>query len=254
MAPAPIVQMKDISICFGKHTVLDKAELTLYKGEILGLVGDNGAGKSTLLKILSGSINRDGGLIMVHGQSRPKLTPGLSRSLGIEMVYQDLSLCEDMSVWENIFLGRYICRQIAGISLPVLNKAKMRQAAASFIKRLGLEIPDVDQPPARLSGGQKQAVAICRGLMFNPAIMLLDEPTASMAIQEQLKILKLISDIRSRGTAVIMISHDLSRLLGIADRVTVLKAGSTIWSGNADQTDPEDLVKKMFVIPAAQKR
>lgn len=243
----PIIKMTAISKKYGRKSALDNTELTLQKGEILGLVGDNGAGKSTLLKILSGSISKDSGQITVDEKQYPKLTPNLSRSLGIEMVYQDLALCENMTLWENIFLGRYKYLRILGKRLPLLNKQKMRQQVQKSFDELGIEISNTDQSAKHLSGGQRQAVAICRSLMFQPKIMLLDEPTASIALKEQKKMLGLISKIRDQGTSIILISHDISQLLSVADRVLVLKSGTSIWCGDVSQIGPEELVNKMFV-------
>lgn len=242
-----IVEMVEIHKRFGGRTALENARLSLHHGEILGLVGDNGAGKSTLMKILSGAIPMDSGYITVAGSSYNRMTPRLSRSLGIEMVYQDLSLCETMTVWENVFLGRYSRLKIAGRRFPLLNKQIMKRETAGFLGKLGLDIRNIDRPVRRLSGGQRQAVAICRALMFQPKIILLDEPTASMAMKEQERILGLISDFRKSGISIIIISHDISQLLTVVDRVLVLKSGGTIWSGNASETEPAMLLEKMFV-------
>ena len=154
--------MKDIQKQFGGKIALDGAELSLYQGEILGLVGDNGAGKSTLLKILSGVLKRDGGEIFMGDAKVLLNSPIHSRKMGIEMVYQDLSLCESLSVWENVYLGRYETRNLLGSLLRILDKRKMARRTRDTLCELGITLPHVHMPVRNLSGGERQAVAICR--------------------------------------------------------------------------------------------
>lgn len=243
----PLVEMINIGMQFGSKTALDNASLILHQGEILGLVGDNGAGKSTLIKILSGALMRSVGRINFDGEPCRKMTPRFSRSLGIEMVFQDLALCENMTIWENIYLGRYRYRRWGAVGLPFLDKAIMRRGSAHCMMDVGLEDFDVDQLVGDLSGGQRQAVAICRAMLFQPRVIILDEPTASLAVKEQERILSLIKTIRSGGVSIIMISHDISQVIEVTDRVVVLKEGKTIWSGLTSSISPNELVQKMFV-------
>ena len=242
-----IVHMKGIQKQFAGKIALNRAELLLHRQEILGLVGDNGAGKSTMLKILSGVLRRDAGKIIIGGEPVRIDDPTHSRDLGIEMVYQDLSLCESLSVWENAYLGRYETRKLFKPLVSILDKRKMARQADRVLKKLGITLTDINTPVRHLSGGQRQAVAICRCLLFKPRIVLLDEPTASMAAWEQEKILDLIRSLKDRGKSVIMVTHNLRELFQVADRAAVLKEGRTIWQGVLNETTPDDLARMMFL-------
>jgi simple sugar transport system ATP-binding protein len=225
MNPAePIVQMQGIRKHFAGRVALDGADLELMEGEILGLVGDNGAGKSTLLKILSGVLTRDDGTILIDGIPTPITSPETARSFGIEMVFQDLSLCGSLSVWENIYLGRYLTRFVAPF-LSVIDKRRMSLYSAESLKQFGISLKNVNLPVRSLSGGEQQAVAMCRCLLFRPRILLLDEPTASMAVSNVIRILDMIRNLREQGSSVVMVSHNIQELFDVADRVQVLKGG-----------------------------
>jgi len=237
-----LVRMEDISKHFGGKVALEQAHMELREGEVLGLVGDNGAGKSTLLKILAGVIARDGGDVFIRGHKVAINSPHQSRSLGIEMVYQDLSLCGSLTVWENIYLGRYIIHPFR-----ILDKKLMSQKALQFLQNLGIDLTDVNEPVRNLSGGQQQAIAICRCLLFQPNVILLDEPTASMALVEQEKVLKMIVDLKDQGRSLVMVTHDLQQLFRVADRGLVLKGGRSIWCGSLKELKPDDLAQMMFV-------
>ncbi len=243
----PIITARDVHKSFGAKKALDGVELTLNQGEVLGLVGDNGAGKSTLLKILSGDIRRDSGEILLKGKKAELGRPDRARGLGVEMVYQDLSLCGSMSVYENIFLGRYLTRPLLGFLLPVLHKRAMAERTAGILTRLGLDTVSAHQPVKNLSGGEQQAVALGRCLLFSPEVILLDEPTASLAVKEQQKILGIIRELRYRGRSQIVVSHNLEEIFQVADRVAVLKEGRTVWTGPLDGITTEDLAKLMFL-------
>lgn len=242
-----IVHMKNVKKQFGGKIALNRAELTLNRGEILGLVGDNGAGKSTILKILSGVLKRDAGEIFMGGKRVCLDSPAHSRALGIEMVYQDLSLCESLSVWENVYLGRYETRAFVKGMVSILNKRKMVRQTADILASLGILIPDVNIPVQNLSGGEQQAVAICRSLLFEPEVILMDEPTASMALWEKEKVLELIRALKARGRSIIMVTHNLEELFQAADRVVVFKNGRNIWQGPLNNTTPDDLARMMFL-------
>ncbi|MGD0915232.1 MAG: ATP-binding cassette domain-containing protein [Thermodesulfobacteriota bacterium] len=237
-----LVRMENISKHFGGKVALEQAHLELSQGEVLGLVGDNGAGKSTMLKILAGVAARDGGDIFIGGQKVSINSPRQSRSLGIEMVYQDLSLCGSLTVWENIYLGRYIVRP-----LRILDKNRMSQKALQFLQNLGIDLYNINEPVRNLSGGQQQAIAICRCLLFQPEVILLDEPTASMALVEQERVLKLIIDLKDQGRSLVMVTHNLQELFRVADRALVLKGGRNVWCGPLKRLKPDDLAQMMFV-------
>lgn len=237
-----LVRMENISKHFGGKVALKQAHMELNEGEVLGLVGDNGAGKSTLLKILAGVIDRDGGDVFIRGHKVAINSPRQSRNLGIEMVYQDLSLCGSLTVWENIYLGRYIIRPFW-----ILDKKLMSQKALQFLRNLSVDLTDVNEPVRNLSGGQQQAIAICRCLLFQPNVILLDEPTASMALVEQEKVLKMIVDLKDQGCSLVMVTHNLQELFRVADRALVLKGGRSIWCGSLKELEPDDLAQMMFV-------
>ncbi len=242
----PIVRMENILKRFDGKIALNRAEMDLQKGEVLGLVGDNGAGKSTLLKILSGVLVKDGGKIFIEGQEVQINNPSQARGLGIEMVYQDLSLCGTLKVWENIFLGRYETRRFLKFLFPILDRTKMEKEASRLLMELGIDLPNLNQTVRTLSGGQQQAVAFSRCLLFQPKIILLDEPMASMALWEREKILRLIEKLREKGGSIIMVTHNLQDLFRVADRVLVLKEGQSIWSGTLEGLRPEDIAQLMF--------
>ncbi len=240
----PIIHMTRIVKRFGGRVALEEVNLELEKGEILGLIGDNGAGKSTLLKILSGALKKDGGAIYLEGRKVDIKSPSHSRRLGIEMVYQDLSLCRNLTVWENIFLGRMPTRG-RGI-FRLLQKKEMVRRTRDGLRFLGIGLEDMEKPVQTLSGGEQQAVALCRSLLFRPRVILLDEPTASMGVWEKQKILGLIQDLKRQDHSLILVTHNLQDLLQVADRALVLKEGKRIWCGPLQGVRAEDLAQKMF--------
>lgn len=204
-------------------------------------------GKSTLLKVLAGVVIPDQGAVFVRGKPVTIRSPRESQALGVEMVYQDFSLCSSLTVWENAFLGRYLHRSLKSRKTPFLAKASMRERVCGILQQLGIHLSNLDDPIRNLSGGQQQAVAICRSLLFQSGVLLLDEPTASMAVVEQEKILAMIRGFRERGKAVVMVTHNLSVLFQVADRALVMKEGRTIWCGPLGGLTPGDLAYMMFV-------
>lgn len=243
---APVVQMVDIHKHFDGRVALEHASMELFGSEVLGLVGDNGAGKSTLLKILSGVIKADGGTISVRGSKVAIDSPRASRALGIEMVYQDLALCGSLTVWENIYMGRLLVLPRGRSILPLLDKRRMGRDASRALVGLGIHLPDLDKPVRQLSGGEQQAIAICRCLLFDPDVILLDEPTASMAVFEQEKILELVIRLKKKGHSLVMVTHNLQELFRVADRALVLKGGRPVWCGSLADRTPDDMARMMF--------
>jgi simple sugar transport system ATP-binding protein len=236
------VEMVDIRKSFGAIEALQGVNLRIRPGEVVGLVGDNGAGKSTLMKMLAGAEIPDSGRILVDGEPLPLTGPRSARDHGIEMVYQDLALCNDLDVAANLFLGRESYDPLS----RRLRHRVMHTEAADHLRRLHIRVARTDQSVATLSGGQRQAVAIARAVTFDPKVLVLDEPTAALAAKEVETVLQLIRDISSRGVSVILITHRLQDLFEVADRFVVLYEG-VIWRQLApSETDLSGLVTAMM--------
>jgi ABC-type sugar transport system ATPase subunit len=220
-----LLSLSNISKSFGAVGVLHDVSMTVEGGEVVGLVGDNGAGKSTLMKTITGIYRADTGDVLIEGQSILHLDPGARRRLGIEMIYQDLSLAKQQDVASNIFLGREPTRFWLGLVPGMVDKIRMDREAAEMIKRLGAHLPSINRPVGSFSGGQQQTVAIARALTFNPKLVIMDEPTAALAVREVQSVLTLIRRLKSEGISVILISHRLNDVLSVTDRIVVLRHG-----------------------------
>jgi len=222
----PLVEMRQIRKTFGPVVALRGVDFTVQPAEVVGLVGDNAAGKSTLMKILTGVHRPDGGELWFDGRRVHFASPLASRRAGIEMVYQDLALAENLTSIANIFLGREITRRVAGLRL--LDEEQMARSAGDRITGLQIRLPSLVQPVERLSGGQRQSVAIARATAFQAKLVIMDEPAASLAVAEAAKVLALIRRLREHGVAVILISHRLQDVLDVAERIVVLSHGATV--------------------------
>ncbi|KMQ81176.1 Fructose ABC transporter, ATP-binding component FrcA [Candidatus Burkholderia pumila] len=233
--------------CFGAVTALDDVSLTLGKGEILGILGDNGAGKSTLVKILTGFHQQTTGTLHVHGQETLLRSVDHARSLGIECVYQDLALANSLSIYHNMFLNREIVRR--GPFRLVDHKA-MRERAAQCLDAIGVHVPFVDLPVERLSGGQRQAIAVARAVNSNARILLLDEPLAAMGAREAALIIDLVLRLKEKGgLSIIMIMHNYAQTLDIADRIMLMQRGRVTYeqrSANTSVTELMDIVRREY--------
>ncbi len=223
-APAAAVgdalQIEHVAKRFGPVTALVDINMRLHRGEVLGLIGDNGAGKSTLLKILCGFQPPDTGRILLEGQEIHLKSVDHARSLGIDVVYQDLALVNQLTVYHNMFLNR------EQIRWPLLSNRAMRRIARQRLDGMGIGLKSVDVPVASLSGGQRQAVAVARSVYSEPKILLLDEPLAAMGAKEAALILDLIRDLKSRGdVSIIVVAHNYGQVLEICDRVNLLQHG-----------------------------
>jgi simple sugar transport system ATP-binding protein len=219
-AAGEALRAEHISKRFGAVTALVDVTLRLSRGEVLGLIGDNGAGKSTLLKIFCGFQQPDSGRILVNGEGVTLKSVMHARSLGIDVVYQDLALINQLSVYHNMFLNR------ERVHYPLLNNRSMRKAAREYLSEMGVHIPSVDTPVASLSGGQRQAIAVARAVYSEAKILLLDEPLAAMGAKEAAMILDLVQDLKRRGdVSIIIIAHNYGQVLESCDRVNLLQHG-----------------------------
>jgi ABC-type sugar transport system ATPase subunit len=231
-----VLQVEHISKHFGAVTALHDVNLHLVKGEVLGLLGDNGAGKSTLVKIICGFQQPSDGRILLDGQKITLRSVDHARSLGIDTVYQDLALINELSVYHNMFLNRERTRW------SLLSNRTMRRIAREQLERIGVNIPSVDAEVARLSGGQRQAIAVARAVYSNAKVLLLDEPLAAMGAKEGAMILDLIRDLKEQGEmSIIMIEHNYGQALEICDRVNLLQHGEITFDKLAKDTSVTEL-------------
>jgi simple sugar transport system ATP-binding protein len=231
-----VLRVEHLSKRFGAVTALVDINLHLMRGEILGLIGDNGAGKSTLLKILCGFQPPDAGRIILNGQDVTFKSVDHARSLGVDAVYQDLALINQLSVYHNMFLNR---ERVSG---PLLNNRAMRKAAREYLNEMGVNIPSVDSQVASLSGGQRQAIAVARAVYSDAKILLLDEPFAAMGAKEVALILDLIRDLQRRGdVSIIVIAHNYGQVLEICDRVNLLQHGQISLDKRTADTSVQEL-------------
>ncbi|MEA3334646.1 MAG: ATP-binding cassette domain-containing protein [Chloroflexota bacterium] len=223
----PIVEMKNIYKSFGAVRALRGVDLTLHRNEILGLVGDNAAGKSTLMKVLSGAYIPDEGEIFIDSQLADIKSPEDSRHMGIEMVYQDFMLANNLDVASNVFLGREMVRWQLG-PLRFMNQRGMENEARALIDRLRIDIPSVRLKVENLSGGQRQAVAIGRATAFDAKVIIMDEPTAALSVAAIDKVVDLIGQLKGEGASIIVISHRLEDLFRVGDRVMIMRHGRKV--------------------------
>ncbi|MFJ6775077.1 ATP-binding cassette domain-containing protein [Kitasatospora sp. NPDC091257] len=219
MTGAPVLQLRSVSKRFGAVQALTDVDLTVHAGEVLALVGDNGAGKSTLVKTIAGVHPVDEGTLAWHGEPARLARPQDATALGIATVYQDLALCDNLDVIANLFLGHEKRRR------GLLDEVAMEQHARRLLDTLSIRIPDVRTPVAALSGGQRQVVAIARALVGEPALVVLDEPTAALGVEQTAQVLDLVERLRGQGLAVVLVSHNMADVRAVADTVAVLRLG-----------------------------
>jgi simple sugar transport system ATP-binding protein len=230
------LRVEHVSKRFGAVTALVDVNLHLAKGEVLGLLGDNGAGKSTLLKILCGFQLPDSGKIILNGQEVTFKSVQDARSHGVDVVYQDLALIDQLSVYHNMFLNREVVRW------PLLSNRAMRRRARQRLDDIGIGLKSVDAPVARLSGGQRQAIAVARSVYSNPKVLLLDEPLAAMGAKEAAMILDLIKDLKNRGeVSIIIVAHNYGQVLEICDRINLLQHGEITFDKPSKDTSVQEL-------------
>jgi ABC-type sugar transport system ATPase subunit len=244
----PLLEARGISKSFLHVQALDNVDFRVEPGEVVALVGDNGAGKSTLMKTLCGAYQPDAGSIVFDGRPVTLRAPRDAIALGIAVVYQDLALVDHRDVASNVFLGREPTRGAA------VDKPRMVREAREVLNNLKVTIPSVQTLVGLLSGGQRQAVAIARAVHQGGRLIFMDEPTAALGVREQAKVLRLIEDLRSRGTAVVVVSHNLQHVFSIADRIVVLRGGQNAGERIKAETTPEDIVRLIVgadrIVPA----
>ncbi|HEY0794123.1 MAG TPA: ATP-binding cassette domain-containing protein [Chthoniobacterales bacterium] len=243
MKADPVLEVKAVSKRFGGVHALENVSLALSTGEVLALAGDNGAGKSTLIKIISGVYRPDDGSIWYDGKDVSFENPQQARALGIETIYQDLALADNLDVGANVFLGREPVRRILGV--PVLDRRRMRAEAAKALQVLDIHIRRFDLPLRSFSGGQRQAVAIGRAIYWNAKVLIMDEPTAALGVPEQRKVVALIRSLKQSGVGVIFISHNLQDIFSVSDRILVLRRGLKAGERLTADTNPDEVVRLM---------
>ena len=233
-----VLELRAVTKRFGAIQALSGISLRLAPGEILGLMGDNGAGKSTLVKIISGNFRPSAGDLLIDGAPAEFDNPRQAREQGVEVVYQDLALCDNLSAAANVFLGRELMRRLG--PLRVLDYGAMYARAAELFAELKSETRPHD-PVRRMSGGQRQAVAIARTRLSDPKIVLMDEPTAAISVRQVAEVLDLIRRLRDRGIAVVLISHRMPDVFAVCDRIAVLRRGSLVADKPAAASSPEEV-------------
>lgn len=223
----PIIEMRDIKKNFGAVQALRGVDLALGHNQVLGLVGDNAAGKSTLMKVLSGAYIPDEGEILIDGKKVDFSNPMDARRQGIEMVYQDYALANNLDVPANVFMGREKVQFRLG-SIGIMDFRYMEQETKSLLNRLKINIPSVLQKVERLSGGQRQAIAIARATAFNAKVIIMDEPTAALSVAAIDQVLELVAELKAQGASIIIISHRLEDIYRVGDRMIVLRHGRKV--------------------------
>jgi simple sugar transport system ATP-binding protein len=237
-----VLRAENIVKRFGSVVALRDVSMHLRKGEVLGLIGDNGAGKSTLIKIITGFHRPDEGRILLDGEEVVLKSVSQAQKLGIQTVYQDLALVNDLSVYHNMFLNGEITLR----PLPFLNNRKMKEQARQHLDEIGVNIPSIDTEVAMLSGGQRQAIAVARAVYSEAKILLLDEPLAAMGAKEGAMILDLIQRLRNQGeVSMILIAHNYAHVLEVCDRVNVLQHGRITYDKPTSETSAEELTDLM---------
>jgi simple sugar transport system ATP-binding protein len=236
----PIIEAHGISKYFGAVTALESVDLDVYPGEVLGVVGDNGAGKSTLMKILSGVLTPSRGTLHFQGQPVRFKGPKDARRLGIEMVYQNLALAGNMEIAENIYMGRE--PQRSGLFSFLVDHGLMRDKAQRHLDDLRIHVKSVTQPVEELSGGQRQAVAIARATAFSAKVVIMDEPTAALAVKEVGKVLELVKELKHSGVSVVLISHRMDDIFTVCDRAVALYRGHNFASGSLKEIERDEVI------------
>src|SRR5579875_2266453 len=237
-----VLEVRGLRKRFGAVQALDGVTFSVAAGEIVALVGDNGAGKSTTIKMIAGVEQPDEGDIVFEGESVRLSSPAIAEKLGIQTVYQDLALCDNLDIVSNLFLGRELRRTIIPGVVRVLDRNEMERRAMPVLNELGIRLPPLDTQVASLSGGQRQTVAVARSVLWGSKLVMLDEPTAALGVVQQRAVLELIQRLAQSGKAVLVISHNMNDVFKIADRIVVLRLGRTVAAFERGNVTPEQVV------------
>lgn len=249
MTAEPIYALRAITKNYGAVQALRGVDLDVFAGEVLAICGDNGAGKSTLIKIMSGAEEPTGGTLRLKGQEVRFRSPHDALSQGVATIYQDLALAPRLSIAANVFLGAELTRRVG--LLTMLDKRRMAVEARGYLERLSIRIEDVSRPVERLSGGQRQAVAIARALRWNADVIIMDEPTAALGVKETAQVLDLIRHLKAEGRTVILISHNMRDVVALADRIAILKGGRKVHDLTNAGLAPDDVSHLIMAAPEA---
>ncbi len=237
----PLLEVKNITKRFGGLTAVDNMDMKIFPGEVVGLLGDNGAGKSTLIKCVSGVYHADAGRIFFEGKEVRIDNPMDALAMGIETLYQDLALAENLNVYSNIFLGREKLKHFLGL-VNVLDHDYMLNESRKVLDKLGIEVPSLKNLIRTLSGGQRQAVAISRSTYWEAKFIIMDEPTAALGVSEQKKVLDLVKTLSSHGISIIVISHQLLDVFSVATRLVIMRRGKKVAERITKKTTADEIV------------
>jgi D-xylose transport system ATP-binding protein len=241
MSEAPLLRLEGITRNFGAIEALRGIDLEVARGEVVALLGDNGAGKSTLVKIIAGGLKPTSGRMVFDGEERIFASPAEAKAAGIETVYQDLSLCTNVDVVANFFMGREIVKKVLGI--PILQEAAMHEAVAKAMANAGTKIPSLRSKVEHLSGGQRQAIELNRFVHWGGKLVLLDEPFAALGVEQTRRGLSMIRTIADRGIGVVIITHIMAQAFQVADRMVVIRQGRVAGNVARDKTSPDQIVR-----------
>jgi D-xylose transport system ATP-binding protein len=252
MPASTVLEIDRLTKRFGNHAALDGVSFEVREREVVALLGDNGAGKSTLVKCIAGIYRPDDGDIRLAGESLHSGSPTGVRARGVGIVYQDLALFDNMSVAENLFAGAEPCWPRSFHGLGVIKKRAMLEEARETLQRLEVKIPNLKAPVGLLSGGQRQAIAVSKGIAFAEQLVILDEPTAALGLRERGNVLRLVRQLPEAGIAVILISHNLEEVISVADRAVVLRQGRKVGETEATEENHETMVS--MIVGGSQLR
>ena len=238
----PLLAVRGLQKRFGAVTALADVSFTVRRGEVTALLGDNGAGKSTTIKAIAGVQPIDGGEILLDGKPVSIRSPGDATALGIQTVYQDLALCDNLGICANLYLGRELINRPTKYGPNVLRDVEMELEAKRVLKTLRINLPALDTPVASLSGGQRQAVAIARAVLWDSKLVIMDEPTAALGVAQTAEVLRLVRDLAEQNYGVILITHNMQNVFQVADNIAVLRLGRTVMEARKADVTPEQVV------------